>query len=367
MNGQAGAGGNVQAGGGGNQQQPVPVQTCRLPTPQTLTLTETRESITTWMDVMHNYLLRDANSTRFVTPGFTWNPALADNGHYGLAAEGPGTKLRRTQPEMEAALREMFRTVSSFFPFGFLKREFPLSTSWPDMLRMIYKAYNMQLNAASLLSYTEVKRSPDENYYIFHARLYDYFYQHLAPANATGAGHVAPAGGDTMSLSQANMIAILWLEKIDKRLLPLIKQEYGVELRNEATQLADLVPRLAQDMDILLAKLDETKVQRFGAYSKTDGKYESRTGKYDDKKKKFGGKSGGGKKERKSRDQDQLHCPHCKYLSKEMVEIVIPFDHSPMDCPRKRVRVQGVGASKAESDSESENFFSEDEFTTEGE
>ena len=140
--GQGAAGGNAQ------QQQGVPIQTCRLPTPKNLELTETRESLTTWLDVLHNYLLRDANSQRFVTGQLNWNPAAVN---YGLQAEGPGSKLRRTAPEMEAALREMFRTISSFFPFGFLKRKFPQSTSFQNIKEMIYQSYNLQLNSCSLL------------------------------------------------------------------------------------------------------------------------------------------------------------------------------------------------------------------------
>ena len=350
MNQQGGAGG----AGAAQKQQLVPVQTCKLPTPRSLTLTETRESVTTWLDVLENYLLRDANSARFVTPGSVWNH---NEENYGQVAEGPGTKLRRTAPEMEASLREMFRTVSSFFPFGFLKRKFPLSTSWPNMKTMIYEAYNLQLNTSSLLAYSEVKRTPDENYYIYFSRLYDYFYQHLAPANATGGGHVAPPGGDTMSLSQANMVAIIWLEKIDKRLLPLIRQEYGVELRDGHTQLVELVPRLAQDMDNLRAKLDTVTVNRF-TKSEEKEKFKGGSGRFRNKKRNNDGK------EFKPRGRDQLHCPHCKYLQKEM-EVEIPYDHSPTDCTRKRVHVRAVaGAKKVEELSESEEYHSETEETT---
>ena len=184
------------AGGAqGNQQNQnlVPVQTCKLPTPKFLDGTENREALSAWIDVLHNYLLRDANSTRFVSGELTWNPQAAHN--YGLAAEGPGSKLRRTAPEMAAALREMFRTISGFFPFGFLKRQFPQSTSFNNIKEMIYTAYNMQLNAASLMDFHEIEKSPDENHFIFFSRLQDHFYQHLARANATGGGYTAPAGG----------------------------------------------------------------------------------------------------------------------------------------------------------------------------
>ena len=332
--GQGAAGGNAQ------QQQGVPIQTCRLPTPKNLELTETRESLTTWLDVLHNYLLRDANSQRFVTGQLNWNPAAVN---YGLQAEGPGSKLRRTAPEMEAALREMFRTISSFFPFGFLKRKFPQSTSFQNIKEMIYQAYNLQLNSCSLLEHAGLKRTPDENHFIFYSRVHDYFYEHLAPANATGGGYTAPPGGDTMSLSHANLIALIWLEKTDRRLLKLIKQEYGAELRGD-TQLVELVPRIASDMDNLLQKLEDVKINRVGN-SKTFGYGRNKDN-----------ADRGSKKSSGNRSRSQLHCPRCKFLSKE-IGVDIPNNHNPTDCPRKNVQVRQL---KSE-DTESENYETGDE------
>ena len=345
--------GNNQAANNGNL---VPVQTCKLPTPKFLEINETRESLTSWLDVLQNYLLRDANSQRFVSGVLRWNKNQAN---YGLVAEGPGSKLRRTAPEMEAALREMFRTISGFFPFSFLKRQLPNSTSFASIKQMVYVAYNKQLTAASLLEFHDIKKTPEENHFIFYSRIHDYFYEHLARPDATGGGFTAPAAGDVMTLSQANIIVLIWLEKTDKRLLKMVKQEYGAELRNN-TELVELVPRIAADMDNLMMKLEDSKINRFGDFSGNRARGGDRRGRSDrsDKAGKFNKKDG-------AQGRDQLHCPHCKYLGQEM-DMRVPFNHSPTDCRRKRVHVRRAQQEDAESDSE-EYGTGEESSSAEGE
>ena len=344
-------GGNAGAQNNAANQQAVPFQTCKLKTPRDLIPDETRESLTSWIDVLQNYLLRDVHSQRFLTNGVTWN---VNQPNYGLVAEGPGSKLRRTAPEMEAALREMFRTISGFSPHGFLKRQIPLSTSFQDIIRILYEVHNLQLNSSSLMLYDQVVRSPGENPYIYFARLIDHFHVHLAPANATGGGYTAGPNGDTMSLSQANMVAIMWMEKIDRRLLKLVRHEYARELR-EGTELVALVSRIAANMDDLLVKLEETKVHRF----------EGPSGKKPFEKKSFKNWRGGDDKKKSGRDgargRDQLHCPHCKFLAKEL-EVRLPYNHSPTDCTNKKVQVRRVeDEAETSTESETENFYSEQE------
>ena len=184
-------------------------------------MTESRESINNWCDSAQNWFARDDGFMFCVQPGQTWNPAHA-GGNFGLAAEGPDTKLRRTAPQMSAALQRFFMAVSGFFPFNFLKRRFPRSTSWVDMINMVYAAYNLQLNGSSLLRYGDLQRFPDESYHIYYERLHDYFFQHLEGADVQVAGYATGAHGDEMTLSHANLIVVLWLEKIDKRLLKLV-------------------------------------------------------------------------------------------------------------------------------------------------
>ena len=123
-------------------------------------------------DTAANFFARDDSFTRFLTPGQTWDRNAP---HYGFPAEGQETRLRRTAPEVAAALTRFFDAVSSFFPFSFLSRKFPESTSWVTMKTIIMKVYNLELNGLSMLQFESMKRGQDENYYIFFERIQDYF------------------------------------------------------------------------------------------------------------------------------------------------------------------------------------------------
>ena len=141
------------------EQPVIPVQTCKLPAPRDLLPKETRESLTTWLYTAQNWLARDDGFNHFVLPGTTWNH---NEQHYGFVAEPATSKLRRTAPEMEAAFHRFTAALSGFFPFGFLARRFPLTTNWQGIKDLVYRAYNKQLNAASLLDHGSLKKQDDE-------------------------------------------------------------------------------------------------------------------------------------------------------------------------------------------------------------
>ena len=334
----------------GNNQL-VPVQACRLPTPRNLTLNESRESLSNWLDNVQSFFTRDTNFQRFVAPGATWDPNHAT---YGFAAEGNETKLRRTALEVRQALIDFFNGVSMFFPFNFLKRRFLTSTSYEDMKKIVYEAYNVQLNSSSLILVSDLQKGPEENYYIFYERLHDFYAQHLVGPNVNAAGFNTGANGDTMTLSYANSIAHIWLEKINKKLPKLVAQEYGHDLRG-GEHLASLVPRIASDMDGLLTKLEESRITRMLEESRiTRVRSRGRGG--------LGPARGGG-----GRDQ-QAHCAHCKHLGQEL-GVRVPYDHSPIMCRRKKIHVRKTKIDEVEEEDledveggeyEEEDLFEED-------
>ena len=81
--------------------------------------------------------------------------------------------------------------------------------------------------------------------------------QHLQSTPGTTAdGIVVPSGGDKITVSHANLVAMLWLQKIHPELLNIVRTEYSLELR-ENKPLASLVPRIAVNVDNLLLKYDK--------------------------------------------------------------------------------------------------------------
>ena len=53
-----------------------------------------------------------------------------------------------------------------------------------------------------------------------------------------------------------NMVALQWLRKTNPDLLTIVKTEYSTELRSN-TQLADLVPRIAPNIDSLIRRYEQ--------------------------------------------------------------------------------------------------------------
>ena len=344
-----------------NQGQPIiPITSCKLPPPRQLDATdETRESLTTWLGSARSFFSRDDNYRFFTLPGTTWSK---NEDHYGFQAEADTTRLRRTAEEMEAAFLRFCSDLAAFFPHGYFTRKFPLTTSWNNICETVYKTYNKQLNASSFLSYTEVKKAPDENPYIFFERLYDHFFQHLAGPTIAVEEYTTGEDGDSITLSHANLIAMVWLEKLDRRLPRLVQKEYAPELRREGTHLISLVPRIAGDMDSLLDKLEtSSQINRFqqqgGGFQRGSGRqqrgfqqssFQSNNGR--NRSSNRGGRQGGGD----PRDR-QSHCSHCQHLSKEL-GIPVPFDHSPLQCRRRRVQVRLVQDQEEQETAEDEDL-----------
>ena len=61
---------------------------------------------------------------------------------------------------------------------------------------------------------------------------------------------------DTMSISLMNMTALQWLRKTHHDLIEIVRTEYSVELRDNV-QLAELVPRIALNIDSLFEKMQQ--------------------------------------------------------------------------------------------------------------
>ena len=340
----------------------VPIQMCKLPTPRICTTDETRETLAIWFDTSANFFSGDDRFKRFLTPTQTWDRNHAA-GHYGFQQEPQASRLRRAPAEIEADLLRFFSAVSGFFPFTFLTRTFPETTSWVTMKTMVYKTYNMELNGVSFLTFNQIKRCPEENYYIFYERLLDHFRQHLVGPNVQALGFNSGDGGDGFNLSTLNMVAMFWLERLDKRLLQVVKKEYATQLM-AGTQLVTLVPRIANDMDTLMAKVPDLAVNRFQSGSNRDnGRNFSR---YTDDGPRYGSGSRGNNRGRdrndrgrdrgdrrvagpkysralpntqdSSRRSSQFQCSHCKQLEREM-RMRVPSDHNPLECQRRKIQV----------------------------
>ena len=137
-----------------------------------------------------------------------------------------------------------------------------------------------------------------------------------------------------------NFVALDWLNKINPHLVNIIKTEYSKELRDD-TQLCQLVPRIANNVDALLSRHDVVggvgklclsnpvtieKVHRI----KQDKKPHNRKSVY-----KVPAKSSSVKP----------FCPECHFLARKL-KLNIDFQHIPAACPRPRSAINMLLAEK---------------------
>ena len=59
-----------------------------------------------------------------------------------------------------------------------------------------------------------------------------------------------------LTISLMNMVALQWLRKTNPALINIVKTEYSTDLRANV-QLAELVPRIAPNVDSLLKRYDQ--------------------------------------------------------------------------------------------------------------
>ena len=128
------------------------------------------------------------------------------------------------------------------------------SRNWDDIWSIIYDHYNVQINGESLLDFEAIHKQEEETYRQFYERLLQHVKQHLAPTGVKVETLVNTVP-DAMSITLMNIVALQWLRKLDPTLINIVKTEYSTELRANV-QLADLVPRIAPNIDSLLKRYE---------------------------------------------------------------------------------------------------------------
>ena len=115
------------------------------------------------------------------------------------------------------------------------------------------------MTSESLLDFESLHKLSEETHCQFFERLLQHAKQHLAPAKAK-VENFTIKNDDTMTISLMNMVALQWLRKTNPALINIVKTEYSTDLRANV-QLADLVPRIAPNVDSLLKRYDKKPVK----------------------------------------------------------------------------------------------------------
>ena len=268
------------------------------------------------------YMKQGEANRKFLASDTAWNPNAVN---YGFAAEAAG--LERSAAALKDDCRDFLYTLATFLPHGYLTDKLvTTSTSFETAFEILEEHYGLKATQESFLELESFQKQSGESYRQFFERLMAHVRKHLitTPGVAVDGATVA-AGGDRLTVSHMNQVTLMWLRKIHPEMINIVRTEYSLELRNN-TAVSSLVPRIAVNVDSLLAKYDKVGQVNLVQYDDDDDtKQASATiRKTFVKRQKAGG----------DRDPKTPFCPGC-YSVNQKSKNKIHFKHLPVECPRK--------------------------------
>ena len=325
----------------------------RVKEPRVLGTKETRENLDHWLEQFKAYWKRDDRYKVFLSERTVWN-FQQDNA--GFEAEGDDSQFKRTAEDLKEDLEDFLSALAGHLPFSYITAKLKNSTiSWKSCKEAIYEIYGVKTTAGTLLDMGNMKKSPDETHRQFYERMAGYAETHLPfPEQEVYVNGIKiAANGETMTVALHNHLVIDWLKAIDPRLIGLVKTAYSKELKTKNTQLYQLMPDIAENIDELLGRqeamvqmvsdqMEELQIRRFRDNRDRDGprSYKGR---------------GRGRGRGDSRDRQNL-CPKCVTLQSEMGGTRISANHHPSDCPNKKVFVRMTPAKDHEEYEDEDNY-----------
>ena len=335
-----------------NMSETMSILQARTPPPRQLGAKETLATLTHWKTTFKTFYKRDGAYKNFMKEDTVWDPSHAN---YNQAAEGSTGK--RTAPDMKEDLVDLLTTLAGYLPHSYLTDKIVSETNnWKEVWEVIYEHYGVQVTNGSFLDFESLMKQTDETHRQFYERLLQHVKQHLAPEGAKVKPMVA-LSANKMSITLMNMVALQWLRKTNKDLIDVVQIEYSTELKGDV-QLADLVPRIALNVDSLLTRymtaatnkvevtnienntVDNAKVNRTWSTGLLPKERDS-SGRGRAQFSRGGlvrGASGRGVQVQNGRNAGPF-CPSCYYLSQQL-GTTMHFLHVPSVCPRKAMAVK---------------------------
>ena len=325
----------------------------KIPIPRKLELQETAASIRLWKVHVTNYYKSDKHFKRFVGEDETWNPR---NENWGFTAEAADSDLKRTAPQLKDDCNMFLETFASYLPDDYLVEKLVKNTTkYADIWTIIEDFYGVALTSDTFLELAKMKKKPQETYRQFYLRMEGFVSKHLTKGNVKVEDMTSPARGDQLTISIRNLVVIMWMKTIHEKFIDCVRIEFASELRGRK-QLIELLPRLADNVDNILARHDisssvsrieytdtgdeacgEPLINRVGYDQRGRGGRQYRGGGPQQQRR------GGGQGQRQYTNPNQggktLSCAHCDYLAKTL-KLKINTNHEPTECIRKDVAIR---------------------------
>ena len=225
-------------------------QVMRFHRPRDLGTNETADTLDHWISQFTVYIQRDPIMSPFLT--VEWNPNHATMG-FTEGREGVAPAQRATNCKLFLSHLASFLTVP-YHRKSIEKRTTDIESVW-FLLRGIY---NVEKSTETLLDIGNLTHDKAESYASFFHKLVYHIEMNLAPADIE-VNHVKTGeDGDELSVTLLDMAALLWLTKIDQRLVERVKLDYAVQIKN-GLRLSQLVPTIAKALPGMLKTMNSVK------------------------------------------------------------------------------------------------------------
>lgn len=219
---------------------------------------EEDETLTSFTNWKNNNLVaglkRDASFRPYTLPGVTWGQKTAAAPNRGYADDLAGDAIRKTAAEKTQDFEYFLEHMASFAPIVPQQTLIRNTTCLNDIWTLIKTYLGFQNTGANYLDIDEFFIKTGECANTLFQRLTDFFQKHLQQQGSGIKHHGRDPTDEDMTPALENVITHFWLKLIHPHLPALIKQEYGVQLRNRTLILFQ--PDIALSLKSLLSKLD---------------------------------------------------------------------------------------------------------------
>ena len=243
----------------------------RAPKQWTLTTDETLTSFTNWKENMIYTLSLDTSFAPFLKDGVTWKEESDDSPHRGFEDDATGATNAKTKEEKLTALNLMLGQIANWATIisrnDIVVRSVSLSNIW-NKLRQYY---GFHTTGSRFLDLGTIRFQPGERAEALYQRLISFIDDNLLTKDCGVTHHgSAVKKNEAVSPSLENVVVYLWLERLHVGLPALVKQKYGVELRNRS--LASIKPEISQALTSMLEELASGENSRIARFQPNDAR-----------------------------------------------------------------------------------------------
>ena len=188
--------------------------------PRNLAEKETTHSLSQWKINFRQYCKKDDSYRTFLMSETTWD---SQKPNYGLEAQQAGDGIAgRSAAARCDDLQDFLLMLASYLPHGYITDKLlKKSVSFESAFAIIEDHYGVTPSQETFCDFSGLQRLPSEPYRQFYDRMVAFVTKHLVKGHKTKKSNLdgidVPAGGDILTASLLNLVALQWIEKFTLR------------------------------------------------------------------------------------------------------------------------------------------------------